>query len=110
MSETLDTSAARPADPCAMVIFGAAGGLTKRKLVPSIYNLARNGLLSKQIAVIGLAVDELDDASFQERMTEAIKEFSTTPFDPTLWETLRPNFRYVTGNFSDPAAYARLKE
>ena len=49
------TGAGRPGDPCVMVIFGASGDLTKRKLIPALYNLAKDNLLSKEFAVVGIA-------------------------------------------------------
>src|SRR6266542_4020705 len=101
---------ARPADPCVMVIFGASGDLTKRKLVPSLLNLAAYRLLSRDFAVVGFAVDELDDDSFRERMTAAVTEFATAPDAAAEWEALRPHFHYVRGEFGDPAAFQRLKE
>jgi glucose-6-phosphate 1-dehydrogenase len=110
MSESYETSHARVADPCVMVLFGAAGDLTKRKLVPSLYNLLRNGLLSQQFAVIGFARNEFTHEEFRRQMAEAIRSFGTGKVDPALFETLDKHFYYVTGEFGDPHAYKRLKE
>jgi glucose-6-phosphate 1-dehydrogenase len=101
--------AARPADPCVMVIFGGAGDLTRRKLAPALYNLAHYGLLAPQFAVIGVALDAFDDDSFRERLTEAIQSFGAG-FDAQLWERLRANTYYVAGKFDDPAVYRLLGE
>ena len=56
---TNHTGAGRPGDPCIMVIFGASGDLTKRKLIPALYNLAKDNLLSKEFALVGMARNEL---------------------------------------------------
>ena len=63
-------------DPCVMVIFGAAGDLTGRLLVPALYNLARAGLLSKEFAVLGVARTQYSDDEFRKKVYEDIKEYS----------------------------------
>jgi glucose-6-phosphate 1-dehydrogenase len=110
MNESLETSHARVADPCVLVIFGAAGDLTRRKLVPSLYNLLRNGLLSSHFAVVGFARNEMTQDEFRRQMAEAIREFGMGKVDPALFDTLDKQFYYVTGEFGDPEAYNRLKE
>jgi len=100
---------ARAADPCVMVIFGGAGDLTKRKLAPSLYNLARHGLLAQQFAVIGVAIDDYDDESFRTRLTEAVRSHDAV-VDATVWERLRANCHYVKGKFDDAQTYRQLAE
>ena len=100
----------RPGDPCVLVIFGAAGDLTKRKLIPSLYNLRLHGLLPREVAVIGVARKELSDEVFREDMSAAIETFATTEFDSKLWEEFRPSLYYVAGQFTDAALYKRLGE
>jgi glucose-6-phosphate 1-dehydrogenase len=100
---------AQPADPCAMVIFGAAGDLTRRKLVPSLYNLANHGLLGKEFAVIGFAINPMSDDEFRAHLAEALREFEPS-VDAALWDRLSSHFHYLTGDFTDPAAYAKLKD
>ena len=63
-------SAGDPADPCAMVIFGASGDLTKRKLIPSLYNLAKDNLLAKDFALIGFARDEMSTEQWRDKLTK----------------------------------------
>jgi glucose-6-phosphate 1-dehydrogenase len=108
----MDTKEAqgRVADPCAMVIFGAAGDLTKRKLVPALYNLAHDGLLSKNFAVIGFARREMDTEQFRAQLAEEMPKFATAKIDPALWDWLLKRIYYVNGTFEDPAGYRRLKE
>src|SRR5262249_47388103 len=78
-----------PGNPCVLVIFGASGDLTKRLLMPAIYNLACDGLLPKQFALVGVGRSELSAEKFREKMTEDIKTFSTrTKFDEGVWQDL----------------------
>src|SRR5947209_367816 len=100
--------APRPADPCVMVIFGASGDLTKRKLIPALYNLAAAKLLPEEFAIIGYARRGQSDDSFRDQLTEAMKTLATTPVDPKLWNWLRERIHYVQGDVHDPAGFQRL--
>jgi glucose-6-phosphate 1-dehydrogenase len=94
-----------------LVIFGASGDLTQRLLMPSLYNLACDGLLPSHFAVIGMGSSELDDATFAARMDEGIRRFTTRKqFDAELWDGLRRRLYYNRGHHEDPAAYRRLGE
>ena len=110
MSENIKTDQGRVADPCVMVIFGASGDLTKRKLVPALYNLAQNGLLNENAVVVGFARRENNHDNFRDQMTEAIKEFGTTAFDPSLWERMEKRLYYHQGNYDNLDDYNRLSE
>jgi len=97
------------ADPCVMVIFGASGDLTKRLLMPAIFNLFCDGLLSPNFVIIGIAFDSLDTNTFRERMTQDIKKFNTRKvFDENIWNNFVTKLHYTKGDFSDPEAYKRL--
>lgn len=98
----------RSADPCVMVIFGASGDLTKRKLLPALYNLAAVNLLPKQFAIVGYAYANNTDDAFREQLTQDMKAMATNPIDPPVWEWLRERIHYVQGEFQDPAGYQRL--
>jgi glucose-6-phosphate 1-dehydrogenase len=105
--------AGMPADhaapPCALVIFGASGDLTQRKLVPAVYNLALSRLLSQHAAVVGVARRPLPD--FVAQMREATTKHSRrTPLDDAVWDDLARRTSYVQGEFDDPGTYARLGE
>ncbi|HEX9419365.1 MAG TPA: glucose-6-phosphate dehydrogenase, partial [Methylomirabilota bacterium] len=67
----------RPSPPCAIVIFGAAGDLTKRKLLPALYNLKASGLLPHQLAIIGVTRKEKSHEQFREEQSKDIREFAT---------------------------------
>jgi len=97
----------RQPEPCAMVIFGASGDLTKRKLVPALYTLARERLLPSGFAIVGFARREI---AFEELMREGVNKFARRrPVEPALWSSFGQGISYVAGNFDDPAAYERLK-
>src|SRR5580700_10200624 len=99
-----------PAQPCVMLVFGASGDLTKRLLVPALYNLACDGLLSENFALLGTAMDPLTTDSFRERMTADIKRFHTRQeFDAPAWEKLVSRFHYSPGGFSDLAVFEQLR-
>jgi glucose-6-phosphate 1-dehydrogenase len=95
--------------PCVMVIFGASGDLTKRKLIPALCNLAKDRLLSPQFAVIGFSYDSMTTESFRAQLSKDIKEFAPEPVDSKLWDWFLERIYYVQGDFQDPAAYEKLK-
>jgi glucose-6-phosphate 1-dehydrogenase len=104
-------SAGLRAAPCIMVIFGASGDLTKRLLMPALYNLACDGLLPDEFAIVGIAMDELTSEAFRERMTRDIKTYNTRQqIDQAVWERLSSRLYYTPGKFGDETAYARLRE
>jgi glucose-6-phosphate 1-dehydrogenase len=99
------------AEPCLVVIFGASGDLTKRLLMPAFYNLVCDGLLPKEFAIVGTAMDPLTTDSFREKMSTDIKQFSTrAEFDQKPWDSLCNRLYYTPGTFDDDAAFARLAE
>jgi glucose-6-phosphate 1-dehydrogenase len=98
-----------PGDPCLLVIFGASGDLTKRLLMPALYNLACDGLLPEQFVVVGIALDDLTTDAFRERLSRDIKSFNThSELDPAVWDQLCTRLFYTPGKFDDPSAYQRL--
>src|ERR1700732_3155686 len=101
-SETSAGSLALPCDPCILVIFGASGDLTKRLLMPALYNLSCDGLLPPQFAVVGIAMDELTTDTFRERMARDIRAFHTRQeFDTGAWDSLCARLYYTPGKFGD---------
>src|SRR5450432_1088698 len=100
----------RPSDPCVMVIFGAAGDLTRRKLIPALYNLARAHLLSPNFAIIGVAHTPTTTEEFRERLSSGIKEYADGDLDPKLWSWFEERLYYVTAEFDDKQMYAHLGE
>jgi glucose-6-phosphate 1-dehydrogenase len=97
-------------DPCVMVIFGAAGDLTGRMLIPALYNLARAGLLSREFAVLGVARAQLSDDDFRKGVYEDIKAYCGECVDDELWGWFAQRFYYIAGDFNDKALYSKLKD
>jgi len=106
----LATAAAHPAPPCIMVIFGASGDLTKRKLLPALLNLAEEGLLPKDFAIVGFSFDQMTTEALREKLGKEVREYALRPVDDVLWQWLVERIYYVQGDFGDPAAYQRLKD
>jgi len=95
--------------PCAVIIFGANGDLTRRKLIPALYRLAYNRLLPCGFAVIGNSRTPLSDEAFRDRMRQAVTEFlDDTPFQTDVWDVLARALFYVPGDIADPGVYERI--
>ncbi len=99
-----------PAAPCVMVIFGATGDLTRRKLIPALYNLASRKLLSTDFAIIGCAFNSLTTEQFREQLTEGMNEFATEPVDTQLWKWFLERIYFVSGDFQTSATYEQLRD
>ena len=94
--------------PCAMVIFGASGDLTKRKLVPALYTLTRERLLPAGFAIVGVARREIP---FAEQMRESVDKYARRrPVEQALWDSFGPGISYVAGDFDNAETYAKLKQ
>jgi glucose-6-phosphate 1-dehydrogenase len=101
--------AGNPGDPCTMVIFGASGDLTKRKLIPALYNLAKDNLLSREFALIGFARAEMTTEQFREKCSQEIQQFATGQIDPDVWHWFLRRMYYISGDIADASAYQKLK-
>jgi glucose-6-phosphate 1-dehydrogenase len=102
--------ASRTSPPCVMVIFGASGDLTKRKLIPALYNLRDSKLLPDSFAVIGVARAEMRDEEFRRRLRDDMNEFATDEVDSETWNWLEERLYYLSGDFEDDETYTRLNE
>jgi glucose-6-phosphate 1-dehydrogenase len=100
----------RPGDPSAMVIFGAAGDLTKRLLVPSLYNLHAGKLLPEKFALVGVTAAKFSDEDFREKLTRDVQEFGRSPVQKELWDWFKPKIYYHSGDFRDPNLYRQLRD
>jgi len=99
------------ADPCTIVIFGASGDLTHRKLIPALFQLACNRCLANSFKVIGVARNVLSSESFRAKVragTEESKE--TSAFSESEWQNFAPHLEYFNGDFTDPDTYRHLAE
>jgi len=93
-----------------MVIFGAAGDLTRRKLVPALYNLAKQDLLSREFAVVGVSHGAMSNEDFRKWVTEDIKHYAGNSADLDLIEWFLRRVYFVTAEFDDKNAYPNLKD
>ncbi len=98
----------RGAPPTVVVIFGASGDLTARKLVPAIYNLALDGLLPADFFLVGYGRKPMPDDAFRADAAAAVREFSRRELREDTWARLAPRTSYLSGGYDDAAAYARL--
>jgi len=100
----------RTPEPNIVVIFGASGDLTKRKLLPALYNLELERLLPNSFAIIGVARRPIGDEAFRAQMLEGINTFSRNkPADPSVWESFSKSITYCDGEFDKPETYDKLK-
>src|SRR6266700_954044 len=95
----------RAAGPCVLVLFGASGDLTKRKLVPALFNLVKAKLLPTNFAVVGVSFDDLSLEKFRDQLTGflPVEDRGTE-----AWEWFVQRLSYQRGDFADPATYSTL--
>src|SRR5687767_7725955 len=99
------------ADPCVMVIFGATGDLTKRKLLPAIYNLAKDGHLPDKFAIVGVGRQELERDEFRSESLEHLEEFAGDELDAKSLRWLYERLYYTGGDFGeDKLLFSDLKD
>ncbi|MEK7340071.1 MAG: glucose-6-phosphate dehydrogenase, partial [Verrucomicrobiota bacterium] len=97
-------------NPCILVIFGATGDLTARKLLPALYNLAREGQLPPQFACVAFARKEKTNEQFRKEVKEALNQFSRVkPIDEALWLHFQEQIFYYQSEFHDEQGYKRLQ-
>ena len=112
------TARAVQGPPCAMVIFGSSGDLTKRLLIPALYNLAKAGRLSDKFALIGVDRTDRSHEEFRAYLAEGVRSFVsdtgtgpvTAPFDARAWEFLAARMTHLKGDVTDPEMYDRLAQ
>ena len=93
-----------------LVIFGASGDLTSKKLMPALYSLALRQLLPERFAIVGAARSEETDDEFRERMKQAVQEHSRDEFDEEVWDELAAGMRYITLDFADDQGEDELRD
>jgi glucose-6-phosphate 1-dehydrogenase len=107
-----------PAPPCTLVIFGAAGDLTKRLLMPALYNLSSDGLLDDKMKIIGVNHGELETSAWRDQLTESLKQFAadkagafhTSQLDERAWNWVADRLTYVAGEFETDDVFNKLKQ
>jgi glucose-6-phosphate 1-dehydrogenase len=93
------------ADGCVLVIFGASGDLTRRKLLPAIYNLIESDHLPDRFAILGVARPAIDEPAYRAEMRRHVAETEGEPLEDGRWKRIEDRLHYVAGEFSDAALY-----
>jgi glucose-6-phosphate 1-dehydrogenase len=99
----------RIAGPCSLVLFGVTGDLSRKKVMPAIYDLANRGLLPPGFSLVGFARRDWADEDFAQVVHDAVKEHARTEFREEVWRQLAEGFRFVPGTFDDDQAFDRLR-
>ena len=99
----------RIAPPCSLIIFGVTGDLSRKKLMPAVYDLANRGLLPAGFSLVGFARREWADQDFGRIVRDSVKQYSRTPFRESVWRQLADGFRFVPGDFADDDAFDELR-
>ncbi|MGH3787158.1 MAG: glucose-6-phosphate dehydrogenase [Pseudonocardiaceae bacterium] len=108
LRDSRDKRLPRIAGPCGVVIFGVTGDLSRKKLMPAIYDLANRGLLPPGFGLVGFARREWEDEDFAELVHDAVQKHARTPFREEVWARLSEGIRFMPGSFDDDAAFDRL--
>ncbi|GLW65049.1 glucose-6-phosphate 1-dehydrogenase [Actinomadura rubrobrunea] len=98
----------RVAGPCVLVLFGVTGDLSRKKLLPAIYDLANRGLLPPGFSLVGFARRDWEHEDFRQIAYESVKKYARTPFREDVWRHLSEGMHFVPGEFSDPGAFEAL--
>ncbi|MCY7341014.1 MAG: glucose-6-phosphate dehydrogenase [Pseudonocardia sp.] len=110
LRDASDKRLPRIAGPCGLVIFGVTGDLSRKKLMPAIYDLANRGLLPPGFALTGFARRDWADQDFSQVVYDAVKQYARTPFRQNVWDRLAEGFRFVSGSFDDDDSFDRLEQ
>ncbi len=111
MAQTIELGAphtAGHAPPCILVIFGGAGDLSHRKLLPALYNLSVDRGLPERLAIVAFSMEDLDDEGYREWARGGIEKFSRRPLDQAQWEKFAPQLHFVRGRFDQAADFKTL--
>ncbi|MBP2478321.1 glucose-6-phosphate 1-dehydrogenase [Crossiella equi] len=108
LRDVRDKRLPRIAGPCGLVIFGVTGDLSRKKLMPAIYDLANRGLLPPGFALTGFARRDWAHEDFGQVVYDAVREHARTPFRQEVWDSLAEGIRFVQGTFDDDDAFDRL--
>src|SRR5687767_12857531 len=100
----------RIAGPSSLIIFGVTGDLSRKKLMPAIYDLANRGLLPPGFSLVGFARRDWADQDFAQIVHDSVKEHSRTAFREEVWQQLSEGFRFVPGDFGDDIAFDALRQ
>jgi glucose-6-phosphate 1-dehydrogenase len=110
LRDPADRRLPRIPEPCALVVFGVTGDLSRKKLLPAIYDLANRGLLPNDFVLLGFARRDWGDGDFAALAKKSAKEHARTPWNEEVWKRLSADIQFVPGSFDDDAAFDRLCE
>ena len=110
MSESEEPSTAKRAEACVMVIFGASGDLTKRKLLPALYNLARQDYLPENFAIIGVGRTKMSDRRFRTKVGDDLREYVADEADAERIKWFKERSFYITGGYDEPETFAQIEK
>src|SRR5258708_640840 len=102
-----------PPPPCAIVIFGANGDLTKRLIIPALYNLARTHLLPQRLALVGVDHNKKTSEEWQQQLKDFLIQAlakNNEGLDEMLWRQVARSMTFLSGDFEKPDTYERLKD
>ncbi|MGN6252713.1 MAG: glucose-6-phosphate dehydrogenase [Marmoricola sp.] len=99
----------RIAGPCGMVLFGVTGDLSRKKVMPAIYDLANRGLLPPGFSLVGFARRDWEDQDFAQIVHDSVQQHARTEFREEVWRQLAEGFRFVPGDFDDDGAFDQLR-
>ncbi len=103
-----ESAPGNPAPPCVMVIFGATGDLTKRKLIPALYNLVKSRLLPDQFAIVGTSRTEMTSEAWRDQLSQEIRTYATSEVEDGIWEWFLKRIYYVGGDLNDVQTYRNI--
>ncbi|MGV9342335.1 glucose-6-phosphate dehydrogenase [Streptomyces sp. NPDC003688] len=110
LRDARDRRLPRIAGPSGLVIFGVTGDLSRKKLMPAVYDLANRGLLPPGFSLVGFARRDWEDQDFAQVVHDAVKEHARTPFREEVWQQLAEGMRFIPGDFDDDTAFEQLKD
>jgi glucose-6-phosphate 1-dehydrogenase len=110
LRDAQDRRLPKVAGPCGLVIFGVTGDLSRKKLMPAIYDLANRGLLPPGFSVVGFARREWADQDFAKIVHDSVREHARTEFRDEVWGQLAEGIRFVQGDFDDDVAFDHLRQ
>jgi glucose-6-phosphate 1-dehydrogenase len=110
LRDPADRRLPRVPEPCALVVFGVTGDLSRKKLLPAIYDLANRGLLPTDFVLLGFARRDWGDGDFAALARASAKEHARTQWSEEVWQRLCANIEFVPGSFDDDEAFDTLKK
>lgn len=103
------SSVTRDVPPCILTIFGATGDLTRRKLLPALYDMAAQNLLPAEFVIVGFGRREKDEAEFRKELKSGVQEFARLKFKSEVWDALEGKIFYQRGAYDDSKSHADLE-